>query len=100
MLISSSKEGKDPFLFLAMSTTAVSATLIWEENKIQCLVYYISKAFQGVKAKYPQMEKITFALIVSSRKLRLYFQANPILVMTDQPIKRAMNKLEVVGWMV
>ena len=37
---------------------------------------------------------------MASHKLRLYFQANPILVMMDQPIKKSMNKLEVVGRMV
>ena len=35
---------------------------------------------------------MVFALIVASRKLRPYFQANLILVMTDQPIKKSMNK--------
>ena len=46
------------------------------------------------------IEKITFALIVASRKLRPYFQANLIIVMTNQPIKKAMNKPEAVGRMV
>ena len=32
--------------------------------------------------------------------MRPYFQANPILVMTDQPIKKSMNKPEAVGRMV
>ena len=41
-LLSPSKEGEDLFLYLAMSTTAVSASLIREENKIQRLVYYIN----------------------------------------------------------
>ena len=41
-----------------------------------------------------------FALIVASRKLRQYFQANPILVMTDQPIKKSINKPEAAGRMV
>ena len=82
------------FLYLAMSTTAVSATLIKEENKIQHPVYYISSAFQGAKARYPWIEKTTFALIVASRKLRPYFQANLIVVITYQPIKKAMNKPE------
>jgi len=40
---------------------------------------------------YPRIEKIVFALIVASRKLRPYFQANPILVMMDRPIKKSMN---------
>ena len=52
----------------------------------------MSQTFQGAKAKYPCMEKIIFTLVVASRKLRPYFQANPILVITDQPIKKAMNK--------
>ena len=41
-LLSPSKEGKDLFLYLAVSITAVSAALINKENKIQLLVYYIS----------------------------------------------------------
>lgn len=72
-LLSLSKEGEDLFLYLSISTTVVSATLIQEENKIQRPVYYISQAFQGAEAKYPRMEKITFALIVACGKLRPYF---------------------------
>ena len=37
---------------------------------------------------------------MASRKLRPYFQANPIIVMMDQPIKRAMKKPEALGRMV
>ena len=44
-LLSPSKEGEDLFLYLVVSTTAVSAALIKEENRIQCPVYYISQAF-------------------------------------------------------
>ena len=72
----------------------MSAALIREENKIQLPVYYISQAFQGVEARFSRIEKITFALVVASRKLCPYFLANLIVVMTDQPIKKAMNKPE------
>ena len=41
-LLSPSKEGEDVFLYLVVSTTAVSVALINEENKIQLLVHYIS----------------------------------------------------------
>ena len=87
-------------MYLAVSTTAVRAALVWEEDKKQLPVYYVSQAFQGAEAKYPRIEKIAFALIVVSRKLRPYFQANPILVMMDQPIKKSMNKPKAVGRMV
>ena len=78
----------------------MSAALIREEDKKQFPVYYVSQAFQGAEAKYPRIGKIAFALIVALRKLRPYFQVNPILVMTDQPIKKSMNKPEVTGRMV
>ena len=87
-LLSSSKVGEDLFLYLAVSVTAVSVALIREENRVQLPVYYVSQAFQGAEAWYPPIKKITFALIVASRKLRPYFQANPIIVMTDQLIVR------------
>ena len=74
--------------------------MIREEVKKQLPVYYISQAFQGAESKYPKIEKIAFALIVASRKLRQYFQANPILVMTDHPIKKSMNRPEAAGRMV
>ena len=37
---------------------------------------------------------------MASRKLRQYFQASPILVMMDQPIRKSMNKPEAAGRMV
>ena len=46
------------------------------------------------------IKKIAFALIVATRKLRSYFQVNPILVTTSQPIRKSMNKLEAAGRMV
>ena len=87
--MSPSKEGEDLFLYLVVPTTAMNAALILEENRVQLLVYYVSQAFQGAKARYPHMEKIVFSLIIASQKLRPYFQANPILVMTNQLIKKA-----------
>ena len=100
LLQSLALRSEQAFLYLAVSTTVVSVALIRKENKIQRLVYYISQAFQGAEARYPWMEKITFALIVASRKLLPYFQANPIIVMMDQPIKKAMNKSQAIGRMV
>ena len=82
-LLSPSKGGENLYLYLAVSTTAVSVALIREEAKKQLPVYYVSQALQGAESNYPRIEKIAFALIVASRKLRQYFQANPILVMMD-----------------
>ena len=46
------------------------------------------------------MEKLAFALVTASRKLRYYFQAHVINVLTNHPLKKAMNKLEAVGQLI
>ena len=46
------------------------------------------------------MEKLAFALITASRKLSHYFQAHLIVVMTDHPLKKSMNKLEAAGRLI
>ena len=46
------------------------------------------------------IEKLAFALITASRKLRHYFQAHVINIMTDHPLKKATNKLEATGRLI
>ena len=99
-LLSPSKEGENLHLYLVVSATAMSAALIREEGKKQLPVYYVSQAFQGAGSNYPRIEKIAFILIIASCKLRQYFQANPILVIMDQPIKKSINKPEAARRMV
>ena len=63
-------------------------------------VYHTSRALRGAEGQYPLMEKLAFALITVSRKLRHYFQAHAIVVMTDHPFKKSMNKLEAAGRLI
>ena len=88
------------YLYLAVSNTAISSALIRKEENVQKPVYYTSQAFQGVEANYPRMEKIAFALLVASKKLHPYFQAHSIVVMTDQPIRKTMNKIDAAGQLI
>ena len=45
------------------------------------------------------MEKLAFALVTAARKLKPYFQAHTIIVLMDQPMKRAMSSPVAVGRM-
>ena len=63
-------------------------------------VYYTSRALRGAEGQYPLIEKLAFTLITASRKLRHYFQAHVINVMTDHPLKKAMKKLEAAGRLI
>ena len=46
------------------------------------------------------MEKLAFALITASRKLRHYFQAHVINVLTNHPLGKVMNKLEAARQLI
>jgi len=74
-MLSKPNDGKILFLYLAVSSHALSATLIREDEKVQLLVYYISKRFTGAERNYPKIEKLAYFLLIASRKLRPYFQA-------------------------
>lgn len=63
-------------------------------------MYYTRQTFQGAEAKYPKLEKIAFALVIASKKLCPYFQAPPIIVMIDRPIRKTMNKIDATGRLV
>ena len=92
--------GEELYLYLVVSLHAVSSALIKEEGRVQKPVYYTSQALRGVEGRYPIMEKLAFALVTTSRKLRHYFQAHIINVLTDHPLKKAMNKLEAAGQLI
>ena len=88
LLLSPSVVGEELYLYLTATPHVVCSSLIREEDKAQRPVYYTSKALRGAEGRYPQMEKLAFALITASRKLRHYFQAHVINVMTDHPLRR------------
>ncbi|GJV19083.1 reverse transcriptase domain-containing protein [Tanacetum coccineum] len=49
---------------------------------------------QAPEVNYSSMEKLVLALVYASRRLRRYFQAHPIVVITDQPIKQILSRPE------
>jgi len=83
-------DGETLFLYLAVSSHALSAALIPEDDKVQHPVYYISKRFTGAEKNYPNIEKLAYCLLIASRKLRPYFQSYPIRFLTDQPLKQVL----------
>ena len=62
--------------------------LIRGEDKIQKPVYYVSKVLMGAETRYLKIEKLAYAILIVTRKLRHYFRAHPIIVLIDQPLKQ------------
>ena len=82
-MLSKPKDGESLFLYLAVSSHALSAALVREEDKVQWPVYYISKRLAGAELNYSKIEKLVYALLITSKNLRQYFQSHPIKFLTD-----------------
>ena len=98
-LLNLSVSGEELYLYIAVSQAAVSAALVRNDGRSQRPVYFISRAFQGAEERYPRMEKLALALITAARKLKPYFQTHIIVVLTNQPLKKAMSSPEAAGRM-
>ena len=98
-MLSPSKLREELFLYLAVSPIAISVALVREKDKVWKLMYYTSWAFRGVEERYPPMEKLAFTLVIATRKLKPYFQAHTMVVLTDKPLWRAMSNNEMAGRM-
>ena len=46
------------------------------------------------------MEKLAFALVTTARKLRPYFQAHTIVLLTNHPLRKAISKLDAAGQLI
>ena len=57
----------------------------------------MSKVLHEAELRYPHAEKVALALVMAARKLRPYFQAHTITILTDQPLRQILQKPEYSG---
>jgi ribonuclease HI len=93
--------GAPLLLYAAASHSAVSAALVQEklegQTKKQAPVYFVSEVLSLSKKNYTELEKVLYAILMASRKLRHYFQAYHIIVPSSQPLKDIMRNREATG---
>ncbi|PKA49925.1 putative mitochondrial protein [Apostasia shenzhenica] len=97
LLLSASVQDEDLFLYLSATDNSVSTVLVREETARQHPIHYISHILHSAEVRYPPLKKLSFTLISAARRLRHYFQAHPIKVMTDQPLRRILHSPEISG---
>jgi hypothetical protein len=75
-------------LYITALSHAVSAALVQEQDREgtirQCSVYYVSEVLTTSKCNMTELEKISYAVVMASRKLRQYFEAFKIRVTSDR----------------
>jgi hypothetical protein len=80
-------------LYIAATSTVVSLAIVVEREeeghvyKVQRPVYYISEVLSDSKIQYPHVQKLLYSLLITSCKLRHYFESHKITVVTDFPLK-------------
>src|SRR3954463_10449645 len=67
---------------------------------VQRPVYFVSSLLQGARSRYSGMQKLLFGLLMASRKLRHYFQAHEITVVTRLPLQQILHNPEATGKIV
>jgi len=90
-VLSQPDQGEVLYLYLSVSSDAVSAVLVRETLDGQKAVYFTSKALLGPETRYQKIEKVALALLTEARRLRQYFLAHTVVDRTDQPIRQILG---------
>ncbi|CAL2245631.1 unnamed protein product [Prunus armeniaca] len=96
-VLSTPLPGEDLIIYLSVSASALSSVLIRRPNGIELPIFNMSHALQDAEQRYPQLEQLAYILVLSARKLRPYFQAHSIDVLTNQPLRQVLQKPETSG---
>ena len=90
-------------LYLAATNHVVSAALVVEREeqghalKAQHPVYFVNKVLTNTKSRYPQTQKLLYAVIMAAKKLQHYFTEHEVSVVTSFPLGEVVHNCDVVA---
>jgi ribonuclease HI/transposase InsO family protein len=103
LILTPPQSGEPLYLYIATTTQVVSAVIVVERTEeghalpVQRPVYYISELLSETKARYPQIQKLLYVVVLARRKLRHYFEAHPVMVVSSFPLGEIIRNPDAVG---
>jgi hypothetical protein len=102
ILVSPAK-GEPLLLYVATATLVVSVAVIVERQEeghtlpIQRPIYLVSEVLSEIKTRYPQVQKLLYAVVLARHKLCHYFESHPIKVVSSFPLGEIIQNMEASG---
>ncbi|XP_050233150.1 uncharacterized protein LOC126681647 [Mercurialis annua] len=91
--------GETLYLYLSVGRETIASVLVQEEEEKRP-IYYISRTLKGAKLNYLTSDKLALAIVVTTKKLKPYFQGHTVIVRTNQPLKKALHRPKTSGRLV
>ena len=89
--------------YIAATTHVISTTIVVERIEeghaygVQRPVYFINEVLSESKVRYPSIQKLLYGIIITSRKLRHYFDEYKISVITDFTLGDILHNRNATG---
>jgi ribonuclease HI len=97
------QDGKPLYLYVTATTQVVSAVIVVEHTEeghalpVQRPMYFISEVLSETKARYPQIQKLLYMVVLARRKLRHYFEAHSVTVVSSFPLGEIICNPDAAG---
>jgi hypothetical protein len=97
------QNGEPLYLYVAATTQVVSVVIVVERTEeghalpVQRPVYYVSEVLSETKTRNPQIQKLLYAVVLARRKLRHYFEAHPVSVVSSFPLGEIIHNPDAAG---